>query len=107
MQCTLTNIRPAISLSNQSDEWPEEAIEFFKNIVNNTKTPLYAMVFSVVDGVSSLEMYKPGRYVKTGDTINELLIQEGYARNSTESFLSNEDHERRERAQMIAEGNYI
>lgn len=54
---------------------------------------LFGTVYSVVDGVCSLELYE--RIKLSNTSINEVLIQHGYAQRCTESFLSQDDHTRR------------
>lgn len=93
-QCSLTNIKPS-TINSITGEWSEEAKEDFKNIINNKKE-LYGKVYSVVDGVVSINLIYSDYDKKTTD-VNDYLIREGHAEYREESFLSKKNHELREK----------
>lgn len=57
---------------------------------------LFAKVYSVVDGVCSVELYQIGSNSRTEqNSINQTLISKGFALETHESYLSIEDHNMR------------
>lgn len=103
IRCTLAHVRPPIS--NEENKWPNESVEYFHEQMGNTdEDPLFANIYSVVDDVCALEINRRSkvRGQCMNETINDLLIQKGYARQRSESYLSQEDHLLRERIQKQA-----
>lgn len=88
MECVLCGVQPSLVL-NQCGLWSEEA-----NTIFNKKTQgvyLYGKVYSVVNGIVHLELYRsdPGNRTEgTQISLNNWLIQQGYAQAAEESYLS-------------------
>lgn len=88
MECVLCEIQPSLVL-NQRGLWSEEANHIFDKKTKGVY--LYGKVYSVVNGVVHLELYRsdPGNRSDEGQTsLNKWLIQEGFAQTAEESYLS-------------------
>ncbi|KAF5272439.1 hypothetical protein FQA39_LY07907 [Lamprigera yunnana] len=93
-ECVLSEIQPSIVL-NPRALWSEEANLKFDKYTLGKK--LCGKVFSVVNGTVYLQVYK--NLAKATDfktSLNAALIVQGYAQSAEESFLSKENHLKRE-----------
>lgn len=91
MECVLAKIQPSI-MQNSKGLWSECAIKIFKEEIDGLM--LYAKIYSVVASVVYVELYKT-KQMQTA-TLNQWLIDQGYAQPAEESYLSKENHEKRE-----------
>lgn len=83
-QCVLSEIQPCL-LKNPKGSWSDETSLYFGKLIQDGE--LYGSVYSVVDGVVSLELFKvedTGHQV----SINKILVEEGYAEKTAENYLS-------------------
>ncbi|CAH0550541.1 unnamed protein product [Brassicogethes aeneus] len=91
VECVLKGIKPAAQ-TNPQGVWSVRANNFFAEIVDNRV--LTAKVYSVVDDTVHLIMFYKGRD-RRDYCLNEVLIKEGFAVESKESYLSEENHVKR------------
>ncbi|XP_063226308.1 probable ATP-dependent RNA helicase spindle-E [Bacillus rossius redtenbacheri] len=95
-ECVLCEIQPSLKCSDKG-HWTAEAIDAFKTqVLARTDCEVYGKIFSVVDGVVSLELSlsdpsKPNCMLN----VNEWLIKKNYADRAEESFLSKINHDAR------------
>lgn len=95
-ECVLSGLGPSM-VRNKNGNWSKDANRYFIRATRNCD--LYGRIFSVVNGVVSLELFKMDQNRKQ-ISINECLIEEGFAEPVEESFLSKANHEIREQRQM-------
>ncbi|XP_075982903.1 tudor domain containing 9 protein spindle E [Anticarsia gemmatalis] len=91
MRCRLAGLAPSPLLDPHS-KWTPQATHYFQSIV--TKGRLLAKVYSVVQGVVSIELLAQNGQL----SINHELIKRGYAVPSEESYESKMNHDVREMA---------
>ncbi|XP_071453953.1 probable ATP-dependent RNA helicase spindle-E [Hetaerina americana] len=84
-ECILSEIQPSL-LKDSKGLWSPDASKFFASLVNGKQ--LFAMVYSVVHGVISLDLKD-----ENGKSINQRLIDMGFAERSEESYLSKVNHD--------------
>ncbi|XP_017772489.1 PREDICTED: probable ATP-dependent RNA helicase spindle-E [Nicrophorus vespilloides] len=96
LECVLSEIQPSLVLCPRG-LWSSLALNTFKEMIADDI--LQAKIYSVVDEVVSVKLYKDGQ------CINDLLIQKGYGLHAEESFLSRLNKEDRAYAQL--QGNRI
>ena len=88
-ECTLTEIAPSTILSREG-KWTQQAIELFNSVIGCKAT---IEVYSMVDEVVSVTL-------RVKNVIwNRKLIDEGYAQDCEESYLSKLNHEQRRNTQ--------
>jgi ATP-dependent RNA helicase TDRD9 len=87
-ECSLMEICPSFSLC-PSGVWTEEAIDFFRTLVEDKKVEI--KIFSVVDEVVSVELFE----VDDGTSINDQLVEAGYAMKREEDYISRMNSEER------------
>ncbi|CAG9820347.1 unnamed protein product [Phaedon cochleariae] len=94
VECILHGVQPSMKL-NPKGLWTEQVNEHWKNQTYNVL--LFGQVHSVVDNVVYLVVYKsdPGR--KQIKSLNQMMLDLGHAEPAVESFLSKEDHAKREK----------
>ncbi|KAF2901431.1 hypothetical protein ILUMI_04755 [Ignelater luminosus] len=93
MECVLSEIQPSAVL-NPRALWTDRANQVFNQYTTNQS--FYAKVYSVVQGVVHLELYKSDcSECIFSNSLNNWLIEEGYAELSEESYLSKENHLKR------------
>lgn len=83
MECVLANIQPSV-MENPRGLWTERANQFVRNKIDGAT--LMAKIYSVVNNVVHLEVYK-SQY-QQDVTLNEILIERGFAQPAEESYLS-------------------
>ncbi|XP_057664799.1 probable ATP-dependent RNA helicase spindle-E [Diorhabda carinulata] len=92
VECVLRGIQPA-KKTNPKGVWSEESNRYWKEQTCNIL--LYGQVYSVVNDVVHLDLYRHDPKVNNVKSINQLMIDRGYAEPASESFLSKADHEKR------------
>ncbi|XP_044735251.1 probable ATP-dependent RNA helicase spindle-E [Chrysoperla carnea] len=108
-ECVLCQLKPSILLHNRA-EWTDKAHDLFYNLTHDRI--LLAKVYSVTQGIVSIELLEPAEerpsrinkktlrpmngQVPTERSINQILLDNGYATPSEESYLSKWNHEMRE-----------
>lgn len=92
-ECSLAEVQGCSRLSPES-EWSIRAIKYFKAKTMDTKEILVAQIYSVVNGVASVEL------IKKDVSINKVLIYMDFAEFREESYMSKKDHIEREKAQL-------
>lgn len=90
MECVLAKIQPSL-MQNPKGLWSECADRIFKEKIDGLV--LCAKVYSVVNSVVYLELYKTQQ--RQTATLNQWLIDQGYAQPAEESYLSKANHEKR------------
>ncbi|PSN47186.1 putative ATP-dependent RNA helicase spindle-E [Blattella germanica] len=89
-ECILSEIQPSL-IRNPKGLWTEEAEQAFKQMKDS---PFYGKIYSVVNGIVSLELLKvTGRNKQLN--VNQWLIAKGYAQRADESYLSKINHDSR------------
>ncbi|KAK5647639.1 hypothetical protein RI129_002531 [Pyrocoelia pectoralis] len=95
IECYLSEIQPSMVL-NPRALWSEDAIkQFDMHTINQT---LSAKIYSVVNEVVHLELYNysnVGSNLEFKNSLNNWLIDKGYAEPAEESFLSKDNHTKR------------
>lgn len=91
MECVLANVQPSL-IKNPKGLWSDQATQIF--VEKTEGFVLCAKVYSVVNSVVHLELYKSQQ--RRNVTLNQWLIDQGYAQPCEESYLSKENHEKRE-----------
>ncbi|KAK7866118.1 hypothetical protein R5R35_011634 [Gryllus longicercus] len=95
-ECVLSELRPSL-INNPRGGWSDTAKQDFSSKVGNYL--FYGKIYSVVHGIVSLELIrqlplnvknKKGEEIKS---INEYLIDKGYAEPAEESYLSRVNHD--------------
>jgi len=89
-ECILSEIQPSL-ICNSQGLWTEEAQREFRRAVQNKV--LYGKVYSVVNGIVSLELIKQSHPADYQININHWLIDKGYAQEAEESYLSRMNHD--------------
>lgn len=93
IECVLSQVQPSL-IRDPRGRWTEEANKLFCKHCKDTV--LRAKVYSVLNGVASMELYG---YDLTGKakwtSINQMLIEEGFAHPAEETYLSRLDHDMR------------
>lgn len=107
MECVLSNIKPS-QISNPRGIWSDTINDMFDSVTNGCTlygqvrslkyillislyiTHVIVQVYSVVDGVVYLELYKqlPRIHDMENKSLNQWLIEKGYADHAEESYLS-------------------
>ncbi|KAL0275900.1 UNVERIFIED_CONTAM: hypothetical protein PYX00_003620 [Menopon gallinae] len=95
-QCVLSKIQPCL-IKNPKGCWSDAASLFFGQLIQDGE--LYGSVYSVVNGVVSLELYKMDN-VGNKVSINDLLVEKGFAQRTEESYLSKKNNEIRHQRQL-------
>ncbi|CAH0391453.1 unnamed protein product [Bemisia tabaci] len=92
IQCSLSEIKPS---QIRGGDWTKDATRRFIDLALNDH--FMAHIYSIVYGIVSVELYRPVSLEKQtiGKTINNILIEEGFAEKCEESFQSMMDHFRR------------
>lgn len=93
-ECALSEIRPS-SVRCPNGVWTPDAKKFFIGLVTGKK--LYGRVYSVLWNVVRLELLIRMQDGQEG-TVNEMLKKAGYAEDAEEIYLSQQNHQLRERA---------
>lgn len=92
VECVLCGIQPA-KKTNPKGVWSESSNQYWKNQTCNIL--LYGQVYSVVNDVVHLDLYRHDPKYDNVKSINQMMIEQGYAEPAMESFLSKADHEKR------------
>ncbi|XP_022903967.1 probable ATP-dependent RNA helicase spindle-E [Onthophagus taurus] len=94
MECILAGIQPSIILSPRA-VWSTRANQASERFLKDVE--VYAKVYSVVSGIVHLELYRnlPNED-NIGSSFNDWLIRNHYAMKAEESYLSKENHAKRE-----------
>lgn len=85
-KCYLLEIEPS-PLTCPQEIWTEKANEFFRDLVQDKEAQIE--IFSVVDETVALKLFI------NGENINQKMIEERFAIESTEDYKSRVNHERR------------
>lgn len=101
MCCQLSEIQPNTSLANPNGIWSDKVNEIFR--LKILAVLLNARIYSIVNDVVHLELYPQNRRNANNISINQWLINEGFARKAFESHMSKMDHARRQK--LIESGN--
>ncbi|CAG9856543.1 unnamed protein product [Phyllotreta striolata] len=93
LECVLYGIQPAPK-HNPKGIWSERCNEHCKQQTMNIL--LYGNVHSVVDNIVYVILYKQDPNLRIGvKSINQMMIEQGYAQRAEGSFLCVEDHNKR------------
>lgn len=90
-ECTLTEVQPSWTNGCYVGKWTKEAIEAFKTVVERKST---IHIYSVVNDVVSVKL------IHKDINWNLKLIEEGFAEECEESYLSKMNHEHRRQRQI-------
>lgn len=93
-ECKLAEVRPS-AMASGNDQWTRPAQEFFSRIVMGQY--LVGRVYSVVDNVVRVHLFVRGGPGQV--SVNDELVNRGFADYYEESFLSKKDHQLRERVE--------
>lgn len=93
MCCQLSEIQPNINVVNPNGIWSERVNEIFRLKVFSVL--LNARIYSIVNDIVHLELY-PQNSTAKNISLNQWLINEGFARKVSESHMSKIDHSKRQ-----------
>lgn len=93
MCCQLSEVEPNINIVNPNGIWNERINEIFRLKVFSVL--LNARIYSIVDDVVHLELY-PQNCTEASISLNQWLINEGFAKKASESYMSKMDHLQRQ-----------
>lgn len=93
-ECVLIEVQPAWDI-NRRGIWSEHVNELFDEKTHNAI--LHGKVYSVCDDVVHLELFRSSVDGGKEESINQWLIDNNYARQVEESFLSKQNHELRKK----------
>ncbi|CAG9770070.1 unnamed protein product [Ceutorhynchus assimilis] len=86
-ECVMYGIKPSYKC-NPTGTWNEEINEHFRNM--SSGIVLYGEVYSVVNDTVELEIYRSS---SKSLSLNQFMLNEGYAEPSVPSFLSRQNHD--------------
>ncbi|KAJ8924323.1 hypothetical protein NQ315_007116 [Exocentrus adspersus] len=93
VECVIHGIQPSLK-QNPKGVWSDSANNFCRKHVVGLL--LYGEVHSVVDNVIYLKLFKNSPRRGLSKSLNQLMIESGYAEASIDSFLCKLDHEKRQ-----------
>ncbi|KAJ8936602.1 hypothetical protein NQ314_012217 [Rhamnusium bicolor] len=102
IECFLHGIQPSLK-ENPKGVWADKVNNYWMR--QTAGVLLYGKVHSVVDDVLYLELFKNQPNNRQIKSVNQQMLEQGFAEPSSESFLSRADHEKRQQVQKAENPN--
>ncbi|KAG1700906.1 ATP-dependent RNA helicase TDRD9 [Nymphon striatum] len=91
-ECALSEIRPS-ACTQSNGKWSKEALQLINSMLNvGGHHRFHGKIFSVVQGVVRMELFRTHDRTQTQISINDMLISKGFAEKVLESYLSRQNH---------------